>query len=169
MPHRKEFWRRLEPAWRITGGMATSFRPLETHGLWPGDEPVWWQTAVTKNPTGRPLKSVTCSSRTSPQVCCPSKPPTVGPRAGRVNSCVIGRAGRTVVCFSNIRNFEPHATRRFQPLSIDPQELLHFGGGWHGHCKAQVCMRAAFNKMNHERGSELRAPFANARRRFQAL
>src|SRR5208283_1526713 len=42
----REFWRRLEPTWRITGGMDTRFRPLEANGLWPGDKPVSWQMAV---------------------------------------------------------------------------------------------------------------------------
>ena len=28
--------------------MDTRFRPLETNGLWPGDEPVSWQIAVTE-------------------------------------------------------------------------------------------------------------------------
>ena len=56
-----------------------------------------------------------------------------------------------------------------RPLSTDAQHFLHFGGSWHGYCKANVCMRTAFNKMNQHRGSALRAPFANARRTLLVL
>jgi hypothetical protein len=37
-----------EPTWRITGGMDTRLRPLETNRLWPGDKPVSSQMAVTE-------------------------------------------------------------------------------------------------------------------------
>jgi hypothetical protein len=56
-----------------------------------------------------------------------------------------------------------------KPLSTEAQHFLHFGGSWHGYCKTQVCMRTAFNKMNQNRGSELKAPFVSGRRNLQVL
>jgi hypothetical protein len=56
-----------------------------------------------------------------------------------------------------------------KPLPLEPQYVLRFGGSWHGHCETSVCMQTAFDKMNRNRGSELRTPFANARSNFQVL
>ena len=42
----QEFWRRLGPFRRITGGMHKRFRPLEPNRLRPGNQTVCWQAGM---------------------------------------------------------------------------------------------------------------------------
>ena len=51
-----------------------------------------------------------------------------------------------------ISNARQRGAAKSLPIEVD--RFLHFGGSWHGHCKTNVCMRTAFNKMNQNRRSD---------------
>jgi hypothetical protein len=96
--------------------MDTRFLPLETNSLWPGDKPIPWQMAMTEERSQRATEIHNVLVPDPPEFCCIAKLPRVPPKAGRMNFCIGRGAGRTIVCFSNPRNFERRATRRFQAV-----------------------------------------------------
>jgi len=76
---------------------------------------------------------------------------------------------RTIICFSNLRNFERHAPRRFRTITHSGTAPSAFQRRLAWPLQSPGRMRTAINKMNAHRGSEPRASFLNSRRNFQVL
>jgi len=160
----------LELTWRITGRMDTRFRHLETNGLWPGDEPVSGQIAVTEQ-RNRPATEIhnelvpgfveILLHLEAAKGATESRPHELLDRTGsRKNDCLFLEPSK----FRTSCN-EAHPSR--YPLKLSMFCVSGVVGT--ASAKARFCMRTASNKLNQNRGSKPRAPFVNGRRNCQVL
>jgi hypothetical protein len=166
----QEFWRRLEPAWRITGGMDKRFQPFETSGLWPGDEPVSWQISVTEE-RNRQASEIHAMLVPGPPAILLDLAIAKGATESRPHELLrcTGSLNDNCLFFesSEFRSSCSQAPPNRYPVKLSTFCISRDVGT--ATAKPNVCMRTAFNKMNQYRGSAIRAPIAHTLRNLLAL